>query len=108
MDQGDWDVGYAKSLGVLLNGSAIAEPDRHGRPISDDSFYLVFNGWDQELAFTLPPPRWSASWSVALDTADGRPVDERAGSAGTPLPAGTPVPMLGHHFMLFQQHHDRR
>jgi isoamylase len=108
MDQGDWDVGYAKSLGVLLNGAAIAEPDRHGRPIADDSFYLVFNGWDQELSFTLPPSRWTAAWSIALDTADGRPVDERAGSAGTPLAAGTSVPMLGHHFMLFQQHRDRQ
>jgi hypothetical protein len=36
MTDSDWTVGYAKSLAVFLNGEAITEPDRRGRPIRDD------------------------------------------------------------------------
>ncbi len=39
MTETDWDVGYAKSLGVLLNGPSLTEPDRYGRMVPDTSFY---------------------------------------------------------------------
>src|SRR6202021_4333151 len=35
MSDADWAVGYAKSLGVFLNGRAIPDPDVHGRPVVD-------------------------------------------------------------------------
>ncbi len=68
MSDEDWDVGYAKALGVYLNGDAIPDPDEHGRPIVDDSFFLIFNGWEKEMEFTLPGSEWGASWEVVLDT----------------------------------------
>ncbi|HVI22026.1 MAG TPA: glycogen debranching protein GlgX, partial [Myxococcales bacterium] len=43
MTDEDWSVGYAKSLGVFLNGDAIATPDEAGERIVDESFYVVFN-----------------------------------------------------------------
>jgi glycogen operon protein len=68
MTDEDWDSGYAKSLGVFLNGHAIPDLDRHGREVRDDSFYLLFNAWEQPIDFTLPGPVWSTRWSVVLDT----------------------------------------
>ena len=97
MTQADWNVGYAKSLAVLLNGTAIPDPDSHGRPVRDDSFFLCFNAWDQELGFTLPTPRWGASWSVVLDSATDRPATESAQYRARQV-----VPLLGHHFVALQ------
>ena len=57
-------------------------PDVHGRPIVDDSFYLLFNGWDQEIDFTLPPARWAWSWDVVLDTRG--PAGRRRAGASQP------------------------
>src|SRR5688572_30684141 len=42
MSQDDWDKGFAKSLGVFLNGDAIASVDDQGEPVSDDSFLILF------------------------------------------------------------------
>src|SRR5581483_9170243 len=69
MTDAEWEVGYAKSLGVFLNGAAIPDPDIHGRPIVDDSFYLLINAWEDDIDFTLPQARWSPVWQVVLDTA---------------------------------------
>ncbi|MCU4184540.1 glycogen debranching protein GlgX [Acidiferrimicrobium sp. IK] len=99
MGQPDWDVGYAKSLGVFLNGRSIAEPDRHGRPVVDSSFYLLFNGWDQELTCALPPAAWASGWSVILDTTTHHPV---ATGRLRHVAAGGTVQMRGHHFLLLQ------
>jgi isoamylase len=95
----DWDTGYAKSLAVFLNGSAIPDPDSLGRPVVDDSFYILFNAWDQEMEFTLPTPRWGRSWTTALDTSVGRPATE----PGAVHHARQAVPLLGHHLVLLQR-----
>ena len=99
MTDADWEVGYAKSLGVYLNGHAIPDPDRHGRPIIDDSFYLVFNSWDQELDFRLPGRRWGGPWEIQLDTLQRRPV----APAVPAIKAGQTIPVSGHHFILLRQ-----
>jgi glycogen operon protein len=98
MTDDDWKVGYAKSLGVYLNGAAIPDPDEHGRPIVDDSFFLVLNAWDQDLEFTLPGPKWGALWKVVMDT------DTYAiASPGTPAehrPAGAVLSISGRRLVL--------
>ncbi|HEU4521236.1 MAG TPA: glycogen debranching protein GlgX, partial [Thermoanaerobaculia bacterium] len=43
MTDADWQSGFARSVGVFLNGRAIPTPDGRGEPIVDDSFYLLFN-----------------------------------------------------------------
>jgi isoamylase len=97
MTDSDWGVGYAKSLGVLLNGSSLTEPDRHGRPVADSSFFLAFNAWEEPLQFRLPGPKWGGPWRVAVDTSDIRPVERRAR-----VQAGKPVHLLGHHFVMLE------
>ncbi|TDD29724.1 glycogen debranching enzyme GlgX [Actinomadura sp. KC06] len=66
----DWSAGFNKSLNVFLNGDAISEPDRRGRRVADDSFLLLINAHDGDLAFTLPPAAYGEMWRKTLDTAD--------------------------------------
>ena len=73
MGDADWGTGYARSLGVFLNGDAIPDLDRHGQPIRDDSFYLLFNAWNQPLDFMIPANLSARTWQVALNT-DAAPV----------------------------------
>ncbi|HET7660234.1 MAG TPA: alpha-amylase family glycosyl hydrolase, partial [Oryzihumus sp.] len=70
MDELDWRNGYARSLMVFLNGEAIPEPDRLGRPIVDQHFLLLFNAHSEPVDFTLPPGDYGAEWEVVLDTTD--------------------------------------
>jgi len=71
----DWDNGYAKSLGVFLNGQAIPSPDQRGERIVDDSFLLLFNAHHEPLEFTLPDMPTCSRWRRVLDSADLRPAD---------------------------------
>ena len=80
MTEQDWRTGYAKALGVFLNGDAITEPDARGRRVTDDSFLLLFNAGAEAVTFTLPGPEFGADWQAAVDTADPD-VTDRPGHA---------------------------
>ena len=54
MTEQNWQVGYAKSLAVFLNGQQIHSRDQYGKPIIDNSFYLMFNAHYEPITFTLP------------------------------------------------------
>jgi len=69
MDDDDWSVGYAKAVGLLLNGEAIPWPGRRGEPIVDDRLLLLFNADHGPIEWTLPDERWGDRWHVVLDTA---------------------------------------
>ena len=64
----NWGVGYAKSLGVFLNGASILSPNPDGMRITGDDFYVIFNAHFEPLSFTLPDPYWGARWKKELDT----------------------------------------
>ena len=70
MTEDDWTEGFAKSIGVFLNGAAIPSPDQRGEPIVDDSFLILLNAHHDEMTFTLPPDRWGVRWVKAVDTDD--------------------------------------
>jgi isoamylase len=67
MTDDDWEVGYARSLGVFLNGRAIQGHDEQGRPITDDSFILLFNAHTEGVRWTIPT-EYAAGWRLVLDT----------------------------------------
>ena len=64
----DWETGFAKSLGVFLNGDALPDPDPRGQRLSDDSFLLLFNGHHGDVAFVLPGGGWGTLWLTEFDT----------------------------------------
>jgi isoamylase len=68
MTDDDWESGSAKSLTVFLNGDGIREPDARGEPVSDDSFFLLFNGFYEPMDFTLPSFDAAERWKVVIDT----------------------------------------
>jgi isoamylase len=73
MSDHDWENGYAKAVGVLLDGEAISTPDRFGGRVVDDTFYVMFNASEIDLPWTLPsksrpPARHGEPWLVQLDT----------------------------------------
>ena len=70
MSDQDWQAGFAKSLGVFINGAAIATMDEHGERIVDDSFYVMFNADQSPLEFVLPEAKWGERWTVILDTSE--------------------------------------
>jgi isoamylase len=64
-----WNEGYAKSLGVYLNGLGLRCLDEKGRKLTDKDFYIVFNAHDGVLEFTLPAEKFGHKWLKVLDTA---------------------------------------
>jgi glycogen operon protein len=98
MTDADWNVGYAKSLAVWLNGSSITDVGANGDIVIDDSFYLLFNAWNEELDFCLPSARYGAAWEVVLDTGDDAPGRQRRRA----LRPGSKVAMYGRHFTLLK------
>ncbi|WP_189710534.1 glycogen debranching protein GlgX [Streptomyces phaeofaciens] len=66
----DWHRADAHSVGVFLNGDAIAEPDPTGRPVVDDSFLLLFNSYWEPVVFRLPGAAYGERWTVCADTAE--------------------------------------
>jgi glycogen operon protein len=66
----DWQqVGYARTLTVVLNGSALNEKDRFGRPQEDRSFALFFNAADNPTTCLIPGRAAGTVWTQVLDTA---------------------------------------
>ncbi len=76
MAEENWGEGYAKSLGVFLNGEGIRTPGPKGERIKDDSFYVLFNAHHEAVTFTLPSGNWGQRWAMVLDTNKPRPDEE--------------------------------
>ena len=85
MTDQDWENGYAKSLGVFLNGATIPNPNPRGEPVIDDDFYLIFNAHYEPLTFTLPSSEWGKHWVLELDTDVGWAEGEDIFTAGDRL-----------------------
>ena len=87
MSDEDWGAGFAKSMGVFLNGRAIPTPNERGERIVDESFYVMFNAHHEPLDFTLPEAKWGERWAEVLDTsAEHDHLDEE--KLGPAHPAG--------------------
>ncbi len=76
MTQEQWDVGYAKSIGVFLNGHKIPSPGRQGERISDDRFLMFFNAHYETLEFSLPAEFREQRWTMVIDTKEPRFITE--------------------------------
>jgi glycogen operon protein len=81
MTDKDWEASHARSLGVFLNGRAIQAPDDRGRPITDDSFILLFNAHTEDVKWTIPA-EYGKVWRLVLDTARLQPESEPPEVAG--------------------------
>jgi glycogen operon protein len=97
MSEENWGVGFAKSLGIFLNGEGIGSFDSEGNPIVDDSFYILFNAHHEPLPFVLPNGPWGQQWLKILDTKEPLMKDEG------PYPAGESVTLEGRSLVLMRR-----
>jgi glycogen operon protein len=86
MNDDDWDVGYARSLAVFLNGQGIPEADARGQRVVDDSFMLLFNASDEPIEFSLPDRDWGAAWQEVIRCETGVVGDGPSWNAGDQVP----------------------
>ncbi|GAA1647139.1 glycogen debranching protein GlgX [Actinoplanes couchii] len=70
MTDADWNTHSGMTMTVFLNGHGIPERDALGEEIRDDSFLLLFNPLDEDVAFTLPDRDYGRTWEIAANTAD--------------------------------------
>jgi len=70
MTQEEWDVAFARSIGVFLNGDELPDPAPDGTRVSDESFIVLFNAHEETVGFTMPEPIWGEEWTTVLDTND--------------------------------------
>ena len=107
MSDQDWQTGFAKSLGVFLNGSAIRTTDERGRHLVDDSFYVMFNAHSEPVEFVLPESKWGEQWTIALDTNDV-PEHLVVDKVGRQLAAGEHLHVEGWSLILLRRLADDR
>ncbi|MGI4728835.1 MAG: glycogen debranching protein GlgX [Janthinobacterium lividum] len=70
MSDNNWTHDFAKSLGVYFNGEEISTVDEEGKKVVDDSFYVIFNAYNQPMDFLLPPEKFGENWIKVLDTTE--------------------------------------
>jgi len=98
MSEEDWHSGFARALGVFLNGDALPDPDYRGERVVDESFYLLFNANWEVITFTLPTGEWGARWSKIIDTAEAIPdLRDQAG-----FPAGEKIELEPHSVVVLR------
>ena len=68
MNAEDWNVSFARSVGIYLDGGAIQSTDDRGERLVDESFYLIFSAHDGKLGFKLPELVDHASWELFVCT----------------------------------------
>ena len=97
MTDDDWQAGFAKTIGVFLNGDALPWQDAAGHPVRGDSFFLLFNAHCEPIEFTIPAEEWGREWSTVIDTAI---------AGGSSRPVRSPVTvsrMLDRSFILLRR-----
>jgi glycogen operon protein len=83
LSDADWQNPETRTFGVFFAGSGLGEVDRDGEPIRDDDLILLLNACADDLDFHIPTRFGAGAWTVAMDTASGRPGGEIA--AGSEL-----------------------
>ncbi|HEV2811389.1 MAG TPA: glycogen debranching protein GlgX, partial [Acidimicrobiales bacterium] len=101
MSDEDWH-GRATTLGMFLNGQALASPDARGEHVVDDSFIVLFNAHFDAVSFVLPPT-WGEHWEVVLDTADELPAELGLDVTAWVHKAGAAVPVMSRSLVLLRR-----
>ncbi len=98
MTDEQWQVGYAKAIGVFLNGKQLPDRGPKGGQVRDNSFLLFFNAhWDL-IEFALPPGLGDRSWFAVINTKEPRFIDEKILFTGTKT-----VPVAGRSLVVLQR-----
>jgi isoamylase len=103
MNEDDWHVSFAKSLGVFLNGDELRMLGPRGERVTDDSFYIIFNAHDAPMRFVMPEARWGKQWQVVLDTTNEPVAVDGKSHEVEPLAAGDAVDVRDRSCLLLRR-----
>ncbi len=98
MAEEHWGQDHVRDFMVLLSGDSIPTRGEHGEQIRDDTFFLLFNARDEDIAATLPAER-GARWLTVLDTAAHEPFPD----PGPSFVPGEDVSMAARSVVVLQQ-----
>jgi isoamylase len=62
----DWELPFARCVGMLMDGKRLAERDERGNPVEDEDLLLLLNAHHEAIEFLLP----GEGWVAVLDTAN--------------------------------------
>lgn len=68
MTQEEWNSGWVRCIGLMLNGRTLDDVNAVGEPIVDATFLILFNPHHETVRFTLPPSRPTTKWALCFDT----------------------------------------
>jgi glycogen operon protein len=94
MNDDDWASGFAKSVGVYLNGAAIPTPDAHGHSVVDSAFLACFNAYWEPIEWKLPDAVWAEEWRTVFDSTSGFNDEDAPVKAGETFTIGARASML--------------
>jgi glycogen operon protein len=99
MSDEEWGAVGVRTVGLRLAGSAISEPDEHGRHIVDDTLLMVLNEDESPIDFRLPADHGHV-WELLIDTTTAViPPDPD----GHPRPGGSVCRVEPRSFLLLRQ-----
>jgi glycogen operon protein len=97
MSDHDWQVGYARSLAVFLNGQGINSLGPRGEHVVDDDFLVLFNANREAMTFCVPADLREGTWRRVLDSA-------RPDATTTVVGVDQPVEVAGFAVVVLQRH----
>jgi glycogen operon protein len=98
MTEAEWNLHFARCLGIYLTGGAIERHDRRGRPVMDNNFVLLCNAHHELIPFKLPRLLADKVWWTVLDTSSVEtPFAQRR------LDAGSGYPLAGRSLVLLRE-----
>ncbi len=98
MTEEQWNAGFAKAIGVFLNGEEITTPGPQGQRIIDESFLLFFNAHYELVEFALPLGLEDRNWEVVIDTKEPKFIEP-----GNIYTADKSVPVTGRSLVLLRR-----
>jgi glycogen operon protein len=99
MSDENWNNGFAKSLGIFLNGKGLHYIGPQGEQVTDDNFYLIFNAHHEPVDYIIPGKIRGKEWVKILDTADEH-IDDKNNTACES------VTVSGRSIVLLMQDHE--
>jgi glycogen operon protein len=86
MSDQEWEEGWVRAIGMRLGGGALTEVDEEGNRLVDDDLFVLLNGHDEPVRFTLPANGRRDQWTVVCDTTTATvPIADRTLAAGEPF-----------------------
>ncbi|MGD1804785.1 glycogen debranching protein GlgX [Dapis sp. BLCC M126] len=89
MTEEQWNIDFAKAVGIFLNGEEIPASGERGERIIDDCFMVFFNAHYELIEFTIPPKLQDRNWVVTVDTSKSRFVEN-----GKQYQGEVPIPVM--------------